>query len=74
VADGSVWKEKARRIVRAEMARRGLTYAELAVKLREIGVEEDERTLRLKVGRGMFSAVFLLQVMAAIGCETLQLR
>ena len=60
------WEAKARGIVRGEMARQNMTYAQLVEKLTEIGVTEDERNLRNKISRGKFTAAFLLQVMAAL--------
>lgn len=66
------WEERAKGILRGEMARRGVTYAQLVGKLKEIGIEEDERNLRNKVSRGKFTAGFLLQVMAAIGAKELR--
>ena len=67
------WEEKAKGILRGEMARRGVTYAQLAERLAAIGVEENERNLRNKVSRGKFTAGFLLQVMAAIGAKEVRL-
>ncbi|MDE0921355.1 DUF6471 domain-containing protein [Aurantimonas coralicida] len=67
------WEEKAKGIIRGEMARRGVTYAQLANRLAEIGVDENERNLRNKVSRGKFTAGFLLQCLTAIGVQQLQL-
>ncbi len=67
------WEEKAKGLLRGEMARRGVTYAQLAERLAAIGVEENERNLRNKVSRGKFTAGFLLQVMAAIGAKEIRL-
>lgn len=61
------WEAKARGIVRAEMARQNVTYAQLGERLAAIGVHEDERNLRNKVSRGKFSAAFMLQCLAAVG-------
>ena len=61
------WEAKARGIIRGEMARQNITYAQLVEKLAAIGVQEDERNLRNKVSRGKFTAAFLLQCMDAIG-------
>lgn len=61
------WEAKARGILRGEMARQNITYAQLVVRLAAIGVSEDERNLRNKVSRGKFTAAFLLQCMEAIG-------
>lgn len=61
------WESKARGIIRAEMARQNVTYAQLVERLAAVGVEEDERNLRNKVSRGKFTAAFLLQAAAALG-------
>ena len=68
------WEEKAKGLLRGEMARRGVTYAQLAERLAAIGVDDNERNLRNKVSRGKFTAGFLLQVLAALGCRSLELR
>lgn len=67
------WEEKAKGILRAEMARRGITYAQLVEKLAEIEIDDNERNLRNKVSRGKFTAGFLLQCLAALGVHSLQL-
>jgi hypothetical protein len=67
------WEAKARGLLRAEMAKSSVTYAQLAAKLAEIGVAEDERNLRNKVSRGKFTAGFLLQCLSAMGAKTLRL-
>lgn len=67
------WEEKAKGLLRAEMARKGVTYAGLAERLAEIGIEDNERNLRNKVSRGKFTAGFLLQCLTAIGAEHLHL-
>lgn len=66
------WEAKARGILRAEMARQGITYAQLVVKLAAIDVAEDERNLRNKVSRGKFTAGFLLQCFEAMDCKTIR--
>ncbi len=67
------WKAEAKRIFRAEMTRRGVTYDRLAELLHEIGVEETVPNLKNKVSRGKFDFTFVLKCMAAIGCRTLHL-
>jgi hypothetical protein len=67
------WEERAKGLLRGEMARRGVTYAQLAERLAAIGVDDNERNLRNKVSRGKFTAGFLLQCLAAIGTSTLHL-
>ncbi len=67
------WEERAKGILRGEMARRSVTYAQLVEKLAGIGVDENERNLRNKVSRGKFTAGFLLQCLAAIGSREIKL-
>ncbi|MBB93075.1 MAG: hypothetical protein CML68_00500 [Rhodobacteraceae bacterium] len=67
------WEDKAKNLLRAEMARTGTTYAQLSEKLAAIGVEDNERNLRNKVSRGKFTAGFLLQCLSALGCSSLRL-
>ena len=68
------WEARARGIIRGEMARKGITYAQLVERLAEIGVTEDERNLRNKVSRGKFTAAFLLQALTALGATAFDLR
>jgi hypothetical protein len=68
------WAEKAKRLLRAEMVRRGVSYEDLVQKLAEIGVTETPENIRNKVSRGKFMASFMLQCLRAIGVETLRLE
>ena len=67
------FEAKAKGLLRAEMARRNLTYQQLTEKLAEIGVKEDEHNLRNKVARGKFTAAFLLQCLEAMGAQALRI-
>lgn len=69
----SEWEDKAANLLKAEIKRQGLTYAQLVEKLAEIGVSEDERNVRNKVSRGKFTAAFLLQCLSAIGSQEIRL-
>jgi hypothetical protein len=68
------WAEDVKRLLRAEMARRGITYEELAEKLAAIGVRDTPVNLRNKLARGRFSAVFLVQCLSAMGARTLRIE
>ena len=72
--DRTDWEEKAKGLLRGEMARQGVTYAQLVTRLAEIGVDENERNLRNKVSRGKFTAGFLIQCLTALGCSALHLH
>ncbi len=56
------------------MVKRGMSYDQLAERLRGIGIEETSVNIRNKVARGKFMAAFLLQCLVAIGVETLRLN
>lgn len=68
------WQAKVRGILKAELKRRELSYADLAEKLGTIGIKDNERNISNKIGRGSFTAVFLVQCLEAIGCKTIHLE
>lgn len=68
-----VWEEKAKRLLKAEMARANVTNAKLAELMTSVGAPETELTVKAKVGRGTFGAAFLLAAMHALGRATLHL-
>lgn len=67
------WQGMVKGLLRAELARRSLSYADLADQLAAIGIKATEASIKNKVGRGTFSAVFFFQCMDAIGCRTVHL-
>lgn len=67
------WAEDTKRLLRAEMTRRGVTYDQLANKLAAIGVHDSAVNIRNKVARGRFSATFLVQCLAAMGARSLRI-
>lgn len=67
------YETKAKNLLKGELKRRGVTYAQLAEKLAQIGVHENERNLNNKISRGGFSAAFLLQSLEAIGITQVHL-
>ncbi len=67
------YEERAKNLIKAEMKRRGLTYAGLADSLAAIGLEESERNIANKLARGGFTAAFLLQCLDAMGSKMVQI-
>lgn len=67
------FETRAKNLLKGELKRRGVTYAQLAEKLAQIGVTENERNLNNKISRGGFTAAFLLQCLSAIGATTISL-
>ena len=67
------WETRVKLLLKGELARRGITYAQLAGKLADIGVSEAEPNIRNKIYRGKFTAAFLIQCLEAIGASSLRL-
>lgn len=63
------WNEQAKRLLKSELVRRGISNDELVGRLQAIGVEETKASVESKISRGTFSAAFLLQCLNAIGCK-----
>lgn len=68
------YETRAKNLLKGELKRRGITYAQLAERLAGIGVSENERNLNNKISRGGFTAAFLIQCLDAIGAENLRLE
>lgn len=68
------YETKAKNLLKGELKRRGVTYAQLAEKLTALGVPDSERNLNNKISRGGFTAAFLLQCMTVIGAHTVRLH
>jgi lambda repressor-like predicted transcriptional regulator len=67
MAEKTDWEVFAANMLKAELKRKGVTYAQLA----EI-VGDKEVNIRNKLARGKFPAAFLLQCFSAIGTHELR--
>jgi len=67
------WEDRVKGLLKAELKRRNVTYAELVGKLADVGVMDSEPNIRNKISRGKFTAVFLIQCLTAIGVENIRL-
>lgn len=68
------WEERAKRYLKAELARADVGYRELAERLKKHGLKETEASIANKISRGTFSATFLLASLIAIGTEAVRLE
>jgi 3-mercaptopyruvate sulfurtransferase SseA len=68
------WQDRARALLKVELARETVGYKELAEKLGEIGVKETRQSIANKMSRGGFSAAWLLQCLHVLGCEDVRLK
>ena len=67
------YEERAKNLLKGELKRKGVTYAQLAAKLATLGAQETERNLANKISRGGFTAAFLFQCLEAVGASDLRL-
>ncbi len=67
------WQAQVKGLLKSELKRRNLSYADLVEKLHAIGINDNERNIANRISRGSFTAVFLVQCLEAIGCHTVRL-
>ena len=69
------WGDKARRFLKAELKRAGMTYAELARRLNAHGFEgETVASVNSKLVRGSFAVSFFLGCLAVLELEGVRLE
>jgi Domain of unknown function (DUF6471) len=73
MAEKTDWEAKAANLLKAELKRKGVTYAGLVEKLAAMGIDEKEVNVRNKLARGKFTAAFFLQCLEAVGSRDLRL-
>jgi hypothetical protein len=73
MATNSDYEAKVKGLLKGELKKRGVTYAQLVEKLAAVGVVDSEPNIRNKLARGKFTAVFLIQCLEAIGASSLRL-
>lgn len=67
------WEGRVKGILKAELKRRNISYAQLVGLLADQGVMDSEPNIRNKISRGKFTAVFFVQCLKAIGVESVRL-
>lgn len=68
------WNNKVKRLLKSELVKRGISNADLAVRLNEIGVHETKGSIDSKISRGSFSACFFIQCLSVIGCSKIEIE
>ena len=68
------WKKYTKGLLKAEIARKNLSLIDVAKKLEAIGIYESPQNISNKINRGNFGAIFMLQVLDAIGCKELRIK
>lgn len=66
------WNNRAKRLLKSELIKRGVSNSDLAFLLKQIGIEETKASIDSKISRGTFSASFFIQCLSVIGCNKLE--
>jgi hypothetical protein len=64
---------KAKRLLKMEMLRRGISTEKLQLLLAEIGYSYTLSSINSKISRGTFSATFMIQCLEAMKCGKIEL-
>lgn len=68
------WAIAVSRLVKAQMAATGMTYADLSHKLLELGTSQTPENLRVKINRGNFGAQLFVQLFIVMGKTAIELK
>ncbi len=68
------WNECAKRILKTELVKRGLSNSDLVRLLNDTGENETKAAIDSKISRGSFSASFFLQSLSVIGCAKIEIE
>ena len=67
------YTSRVKRLLKAELKRKGLTYRDLTRLLAEIGIHETSSNISNKISRGKFTAAFMVQCLEAAGCKYIKI-
>jgi hypothetical protein len=62
-----------RRLLRSQMVAKGIEYKDLAKRLKELGVDQRESTLRSKINNGTLGTQLFLYIQLALGTRDLHM-
>lgn len=68
------WNTAAKRMLKSELIKRGISNADLVMLLKEIDIHETKASIDSKISRGTFSACFFLQCLSVIGCNKIEIE
>ncbi len=66
------WGKVVSRLLKSEMAIKGMKYKDLKHALEKIGTHQSEGNLRQKINRGQLSAQLLLQLLIVMDVESIE--
>jgi len=68
------WATGVSRLIKANMAASGLTYADLSEKLKSLGTSQSPENLRVKINRGNFGAQLFVQLLLVMNKKDINLE
>ncbi len=68
------WNNKAKAIIKVELAKKDIGYEQLEQLLSNVGIEKNKLNIASKLNRGKFSFSFALQIFKALGLRKLNLE
>jgi len=68
------WATAVSRLVKAQMAATGMTYADLSQGLLTLGTTQTPENLRVKINRGNFGAQLFVQLFMVMGKTEISLK
>ena len=67
------WKDYAKGLIKAEIARKNISLIDLSKKLEAMGISETPQNISNNINRGTFGSIFMLQILTAIDCKEIRL-
>ena len=73
LVDSAPMRETVKRVLKSEMALKGVDYRELASRLAKLGIWQTEANLRMKLSKGNLGAQLFLYILLALEVRELDL-
>ncbi|MEM1153027.1 MAG: DUF6471 domain-containing protein, partial [Pseudomonadota bacterium] len=71
--DSAAMGETLKRLLKSEMALKGVDYRALSARLAELGIHQSEANLRMKISRGTLGASLFVSIMLALGVRQIDM-
>jgi hypothetical protein len=69
----TAWNQHAKRLLQAEMTKRGVSYKQLSRLLQDGGRADSDASLMTRINRGTFSLAFFLEALRVMGAESIDI-
>jgi hypothetical protein len=70
----SKWATGVSRLIKANMAATGVSYADLSERLKRLGIHQSPENLRVKINRGNFGAQLFVQLLIVLDKTEIDLK